>query len=187
MRKTIGVLLMVAVVGGFVWMMKDKLPVAEKAEVATNQNPKKVDATKEIDRIAKQIEKDYPSDAEAVVELHNELMGICYRYSMDEKDVKNYAHTIRQLYSNKFKELNPEETQIEALNKERETMGTEQMELITSKITEIYVAQDDQGEEMSAEINVAHATNLGGTVRTYLLIKEDGLWKINGWETMEGN
>ena len=183
MRKTMGILLMVVVVGGFVWMIKDKLPIAEKTEAITEQNPNKVDATKEIDKIAKQIKKDYPSDAEAVVELHNELMGICYRYSMNEKAVKSYVDTIRQLYSNKFKELNPEDAQIQALNKEYETMDTEQMELIASKITEIYVAQNDQGEEISAEVNVAHATNLGGTTRTYLLVKEDGLWKINGWET----
>ena len=109
-------------------------------------------------------------------------MEICYRYPMDEKDVEKYVKIIRQLYTNKFNELNAEEAQIAALNKERQTMSSEKMELVISEITGVYVAQNEKGEEISAEVNVMYATNLGGLSRTYLLTDENGVWKINGWE-----
>ncbi|MBQ1275504.1 MAG: hypothetical protein IIY08_09000 [Cellulosilyticum sp.] len=183
MRKFIGVLLMVVVVGGFVWMTKEQMVGKDENGKSILKTSRKVyDATAEIEKISKQIEKEYPKRPEEVVEIHNKLMEICYRYPMDEKDVEKYVKIIRQLYTNKFNELNAEEAQIAALNKERQTMSSEKMELVISEITGVYVAQNEKGEEISAEVNVMYATNLGGLSRTYLLTDENGVWKINGWE-----
>ena len=187
MRKMIGVLMMVAVVVvGFLFMMNqsDTTTQEENTKTVASETKTYKDAQSAIDSIKKQIEENYPTTAEGVVELHNELMGICYKYDMSDKDIENYVKTIRKIYASSLTEINPEADQIAQLKEERKTMSSEQMELITSKITEIYVAKNDSGKEVSAEINVAHATNLGGTNRTYFLSKEDGLWKINSWETM---
>ncbi|MBE6023145.1 MAG: nuclear transport factor 2 family protein [Cellulosilyticum sp.] len=183
MKKGIGILVIVAIVGiSVVWMTMDRVSNEGDMKQAASGSSKEIDVKKEINQIADELNQEYPTEADQVVEIHNQLMGIAYKYPMDDEAIKSYVETIRELYSNEFKELNPQESQIEALKKEHETMSGEQMELVISEVTEVYVAQNDQGEAIGAEVNVLHATNQGSTVRTYLLTKEDGKWKINGWE-----
>ena len=182
MRKVIGILLMVAVIGVaiFSWKGKfaEKSPSQEKSTVAKRQK----DALEKIKAIDQKITESYPSKPEELVELHNELMSICYREPLDDEAITQYVKTIRRIYSTKFNELNPEENQISQIKKERETMAGEQMQLVANETSKVYVAKDAQGEAVSAEVNVIHATDKGSLQRTYLLNKEDGLWKINGWE-----
>lgn len=183
MRKLVGVLLIAVCVGGGIWMSWGKMnrPSGDSDKQATqNKASKSVEA--KIDEIDKKIEEHYPEKVKEIVEIHNELMAIAYKYPMNEEETEKYVKTIRKLYSLEFLEINPEEMQIEALNKERESMSEESMELIASNIDEVYIAQDNDGKEVSAEVNVLHATNQGSLERTYLLVKEEGLWKINGWE-----
>lgn len=187
MRKAIGVLIMVGVVGGFVCMMTKDTSSNEATQTTASETTVYKNASSAISSMEKEIEENYPSTATAVVEMHNELMGVCYKYDMDDKDIEDYVKTIRKLYGSELLELNPEESQIAVLKEDYQNMKSETMELVTSKITEIYVAKNDEGQEVSAEINVTHATNLGSTNRTYYLNKENGLWKINSWETIMAN
>ena len=183
MRKLVGVLLIAVCVGGGIWMSLERMkqPSGDSdKQVIQNKASKSVEA--KIDEIDKKIEGSYPEKVKEIVEIHNELMAIAYKYPMNEEETEKYVKTIRKLYSLEFLEINPEEMQIEALNKERESMSEESMELIASNIDEVYIAQDNDGKEVSAEVNVLHATNQGSLERTYLLVKEEGLWKINGWE-----
>lgn len=186
MRKLVGVLLIAVCVGGGIWMSLERMnqPSGDSDKQATqNEAFKSVEAR--IDEIDKKIESNYPEKVKEIVEIHNELMAIAYKYPMNEEEVEKYVKTIRKLYSLEFLEINPEAAQIEALDKERESMSEESMELIASNIDDVYIAQDNDGKEVSAEVNVLHATTQGSLARTYLLIKEDGLWKINGWENMK--
>lgn len=178
MRRVMGVLLLAVVVGGYVLMTKEQYSGTTNA--ASKPPHKQNIADGQIQEIANQIEKEYPSEVKKVVEIHNELMGICYKYSMEDKDIAEYVTTVRKLYSTEFKDLNSEKDQITKLKQEQ--VKLKGMQLISSEITEAYIAKDDKGKEMSAQINVIHATNLGSAERTYYLIKEEGLWKINGWE-----
>ena len=183
MRKLVGVLLIAVCVGGGIWMSLERMkqPSGDSdKQVIQNKASKSVEA--KIDEIDKKIEGSYPEKVKEIVEIHNELMAIAYKYPMNEEETEKYVKTIRKLYSLEFLEINPEEMQIEALNKERESMSEESMELIASNIDEVYIAQDNDGKEVSAEVNVLHATNQGSLERTYLMVKEEGLWKINGWE-----
>lgn len=185
MRKLIGVLLIVVCVGGGIWMSFGRTnQKSENADKTVTQNKEANSIEAKIDEIDQKIENDYPEKAKDIVEMHNELMAIAYKYPMDEEAVKKYVKTIRKIYGLEFLEINPEEVQIKTLNEERQAMSEEEMELITSNIDEVYVAKDSDGEEVSAEVNVLHATSQGSLGRTYLLVKEDGLWKINGWESM---
>lgn len=184
MRKVIGVLVLFVCVGGGIWMTINKMNTTEKpTERKTTQAEKTNDARSLIDEIDNKIENDYPEKVKGIIDIHNDLMEICYKYPMDETAIEHYTDTIRKIYSAEFLEINPKESQIEQLNKERQTMGEQNMELLASNIEDVYIAQDDKGEEVSAEVNVLHGTTKGSTARTYLLIKEDGIWKINGWKT----
>ena len=185
MRKMIGVLLIAVVIGGFVWMTIGKGNNRGDIETSgggSNKSTYNQTPLERIESIKEVLVKSYPTEPKEIISEHNELMGICYRYPMDEEAIKSYVETIRNLYSEEFKALNSEENQIAALREERKTMSEKEMELLTSKIIEVYVAQDTNGEDVSAEVNVIHATNLGSGEFVYRLIKEEGLWKISGWE-----
>lgn len=185
MRKMVAILLMIVVVGVGAFWMKNQMASNEadgENTIASQSSDKKSSGEKQIEAIDQQIESTYPEKPEDVIELHNQLMGICYKYRLDEEDIKQYVKTIRKIYSNAFEELNPEDSQVSAITKERQTMSQDEMELVASKITKIYIAQGENGEEVSAEVNVTHATNKGSSERIYYLVKEEGLWKINGWE-----
>ncbi|MBP3888456.1 MAG: hypothetical protein J6F30_12570 [Cellulosilyticum sp.] len=182
MKKLIGVVAIVVVVGGYIFMTKSKY---NTDEITASQSKQEATGNARIGEIEKIIDSNYPTEAKEIVQLHNDLMGVCYKYPMNYQEIKAYTTTIRKIYSQEFKDLNSEENQIAQLKKERETMGKESVELVASDITETYVAKDDSGEEVSAEINVIHATNAGSTRRTYFLIKENGMWKINGWEVAQ--
>lgn len=187
MRKVIGILLIAAVVGVAIFSMKDKFEkVTSEEKVASEKKSteaeRKGTALQKIKSIDKEITESYPDKPEGLIELHNELMAICYKEPMDDETITQYVKTIRKIYSTKFTELNSEENQISQLKQERETMAGEKMQLIANEVSKVYVAKDAQGEAVSAEVNVIHATDKGTLRRTYLLNKEDGLWKINGWE-----
>ena len=180
MRKAIGVLMIVVVVGGYIWMTRSQY---SKEEVVAEQAHKATKVGEQIEEIQKTIKSQYPSNPKEVVEMHNKLMGICYKNTLSDKEIKTYAETVRQLYAIEFNELNSQDSQISALEEEQKAIGTEGMQLVTSEITETYIAKDNKGAENTAEVNVMHVTNLGSTERTYFLIKENNEWKINGWET----
>ena len=181
MRKVIGILMLVIVVGGYILMSKNQY--SNEAGNVTQQSQKGNNVEAKLEEINQKIDSDYPADAKGVVELHNELMSVGYQYPMSDSEIEDYAMTIRKIYTQGFNDLNSEESQITELKKEHQNMKTDKMELVASEIIEIYVAKNDAGEDVSAEINVMHATSIGGTERTYFLSKENGLWKINGWET----
>jgi len=183
MRKVIGVLMLFVCVGGGIWMTFNKTSTTEKsADTKMTQTEKTNNALTLIDEIDNKIENNYPEKVKDIIDVHNDLMAICYKYPMDEVATQKYVDTIRKIYSAEFLEINPKESQIEQINKERQTMGERKMELLASDIDDVYIAQDDKGEEVSAEVNVLHGTTKESIVRTYLLIKEDGSWKINGWK-----
>lgn len=180
MRKVIGILILAVVVGGYIWMASNRSNEAK--DTTTSETQQETTEASNVEGIAERLDLDYPKEARAVVEIHNQLMGICYNDAMSDEELAEYVTTVRKIYSAEFNGLNSEENQIAQLKEEQTTRSQEGMQLVASEITETYVAKDDQGQEVTAEINVVHATNLGSTERTYYLVKENGLWKINGWE-----
>lgn len=192
MRKTVGVLIIILVIVSAVFTMKNRMNTKVGEESVGTQGTEEVitegknlSALEVIGKVDKQLESKYPEKAEDLIELHNKLMDVGYKYSMNDEDVKQYVTTIRKMYSEKFKELNPEDGQVSLMIEDRKTMAGQEMELVASKITKIFVSKDDKDEAVNAEVNVLHATNKGSEERTYFLIKEEGMWKINGWETVK--
>lgn len=188
MRKTVGVLLMILVIVAAVFTMKNRMSTKGDGSQATEGiivNEKNLGASEMINKVEKQLETKYPEKAEDLIELHNKLMDVGYKYSMDDAVIKQYVTTIRKMYSERFKEINPEEDQVSFMSEERKTMAGQNMELVASKVTKVFVSKDDKGEAINAEINVMHTTNMGSVDRTYFLIKEEGMWKIDGWEAMK--
>lgn len=183
MRKVVGVLLMGIVVGGFVLSRKSMF--TNQDAFMGNSHQKEVNHDKKILEIEEAIQKEYPGMPEDVIEVHNELMKVFYGADIGEEAVYDYARTIRLLYASDFLDLNSLEKQVADLKSERETLTTLKLELVVSKIEEIYLLKDEEGNESEAEVYVKHTTNQGSINRIYDLVKEDGLWKIKSWENQE--
>lgn len=181
MRKVIGILIIVFVVGFYILSMGGKIHSIQNE----NQNEKtvSVETYTTIEQIDKKLDTAYPEKPAQVVALHNELMKIFYSQLPSNETIVDYARTIRKIYATEFQELNSVETQVSALETEKAYIDSVELNLVASEITEVYISKDQEGNEEEAEVNVRHVTNQGTLYRTYFLINEDGLWKINAWES----
>lgn len=183
MRKVIGILLMVICVAVYLISMRGKVQsdkVNHGGEAATS-----VSSEKKIAQIEKKIDTAYPDKPTEVIAIHNELMKIFYGNMSTSESLEDYARTIRKIYSTELQSLNSLETQIQDLEAEKEYIDATDITLVASEVKEVYVLKDEKGKETKAEVNVMHTTNQGSVNRTYFLVNEDGVWKINAWENQE--
>lgn len=183
MRKMIGIFIMVLVIGIYVIAMRGKTQNDKgttQKETATS-----IDQYKNITQIEEKIDNAYPEKPAEVVALHNELMKIFYSQIPTGETLEDYARTIRKLYSTELQNLNSIETQVRDLETEKAYIESIDITLVASQIKEIYISKSEEGSKERAEVNVMHTTNQGTLYRTYFLINEEGLWKINSWENKE--
>lgn len=183
MRKVAGFLLMGIVVG--VFFLSRKNMFTNQDAFMGNNHQKEVSHDKKILEIEKATLEEYPAIPEDVIKIHNELMDVFYGADIGEEAICDYARTIRGLYTADFLSLNSLEKQVEDLKKERETIEALKLELVASRIQEIYLIKDEEGNESEAQVYVKHTTNQGSINRIYDLVKEDGLWKIKTWENQK--
>lgn len=181
MRQLAGILLMLVVVGVFIVSVQNR-GADDKTQQAAKQE--RGEAIIQIEEI---IDTSYPSAPVGIVEAHSELMKILYgnRSALTDEMLEDYVRTIRKLYSTNFLNLNPHEKQLESLKTEMSDIQSSKMKLLTNETKEIYIIKDETGKETRAEINVNHVTSQASIIRTYYLVKESGMWKINSWKDIE--
>ena len=183
MRKIIGIFIMVLVIGIYVIAMRGR---GQNDKSATQKETvTSIDGYKNITQIEEKIDTAYPEKPAEVVALHNGLMKIFYSQIPTGETLEDYARTIRKLYSTELQNLNLIETQVRDLETEKAYIESTDITLVASQIKEIYISKSGEGGEEKAEVNVMHTTNQGTLYRTYFLINEEGLWKINSWENKE--
>lgn len=184
MRKVIGILIIVFVIGFYILSMRGKIQSVQNE----NQSGETVSVENytTIAQIEKKIDTSYPEKPAHVVALHNELMKIFYSQLASNETLEDYARTIRKLYTTELQGLNSIELQVLDLETEKAYIDSIELRLLVSEIAEVYISKDQEGHEEEAEVNVKHVTSQGTLYRTYFLINEDGLWKINAWENQEG-
>lgn len=183
MRKIIGIFIMVFVIGIYVIAMKGRTQNDKSA--AQKETVTSIDGYKNITQIEEKIDTAYPEKPAEVMALHNELMKIFYSQIPTGETLEDYARTIRKLYSTELQNLNSIETQVRDLETEKAYNESLNITLVVSQIKEIYISKSEERGEEKAEVNVMHITNQGTLYRTYFLINEEGLWKIDSWENKE--
>lgn len=151
-------------------------------------NPQKKYAQREIQKIEQgikevkeQLTSAYPKTAEEVIEYHNKIMNYQYSRYMQEEYVKPAVEIVRMLYSKEILGLNLVESQEESLLKEIQANQQQSVFILQSKI----ISTRYDSEETTAVVKVIHSTNIKDMTREYMLIKEDGNWKISGWNSVE--
>ncbi len=181
MRQLVGALLAIVVIGVFIVSVQNR-GADDKTQQAIKQ-----ERGEAIIQIEEEIDASYPSEPVEVVEAHSKLMKLLYGSSngLAGEMLEDYVRTIRKLYSADFLNLNPYEKQLESLQTEMSDIQSSKMKLLSNQTKEIYIIKDETGKETRAEINVNHVTNGANIIRTYYLVKESGMWKINSWEDIE--
>lgn len=180
MRKMIGVLMMVVVVGGFIMATRGR--IIDNGRQTQNTDNQEAESNQKIATIEEQLDTNYPTEPAEVIATHNELMKTLYGRITISETLENYIRTIRKLYSTNFLDLNAHDKQLKDLESEMQTIESLKIDLVSSEIKTIYVLKDEEGKEMTAKVKVRHTTNQGNIDRIYFLINEEGLWKINAWE-----
>lgn len=166
MRKFILIVLMIAMCTSYFIYVK-KTPDAGEMKVAER-----------IERNKDSIESSYPSTANKVIEEHNELMSILYSHKMNMQCVDAYIEAIRMLYSDELLTLNSVEEQKAGIIAEVNNTEEENTIITTSEIKQVLV---DKENKNIAQIEVIHYTNKGVVNRTYEVVNEKSMWKINNW------
>ena len=183
MRKVIGILIIVFVIGFYIIAVRGKIQgvqgTSQNGEIASTEN------YTTIAEIEKKIDHSYPEKPAQVVALHNELMKMYYSKLTSDETLEDYARTIRKLYSKELQGLNSLESQVRDLEVEKIYIDSIDLTLVISETTEVYISKDQEGNEQEAEVNVRHVTSQGTLYRTYFLINEDGVWKINAWDNQQ--
>lgn len=134
-----------------------------------------------IKEVKEQLTSAYPKTAEEVIEYHNKIMNYQYSRYMQEEYVKPAVEIVRMLYSKEILGLNLVESQEESLLKEIQANQQQSVFILQSKI----ISTRYDSEETTAVVKVIHSTNIKDMTREYMLIKEDGNWKISGWNSVE--
>lgn len=176
MRKVIAVLILVGAVGYYIFHMMN---VGE----GTNQGKLNVSDTavgEQLETINEKIISNYPETPEAVLGVYNELLKVGYGGAMTDEEVPAYVEVVRKVYTDGFNELNPVENQIAGFK--AELTANPDVRVTASRVTSVNILQNEQGEEVEASVTVQHLMNNSVGERKYVLLKENGLWKINGWE-----
>lgn len=176
MKKIIAVLAMGVIIAIYCFSLKN---VGEEKAVAIA-----LPALERLQVIKQSLEKSYPSTPKEVIEEHNQLMLIGYSAEIKDEDFTTYAEVLRMLYSQRLQEVNPIQIQVSGLISERLKNEDNPLIMISNEVLDTTIIKNVQDEEEdSAEVTVKHGTNKGSITKKYLLIKEDGLWKIQSWET----
>ncbi|GKX30493.1 hypothetical protein SH1V18_29730 [Vallitalea longa] len=147
------------------------------------------------DRLLKNLEEDYDNTVnklsdlqkapEQVLELNNEIMQKLYSDDVDDAEIDLLINFQRKLYDDELLANNPIETHLEKIKEEIKNYkenGTKIIGYDTQK------NDDNKIDDMFFIKVVYYLNNVGpkGEIyEEYLLVKDQELWKIKGWQKTE--
>lgn len=152
---------------------------AEDAE----ENMTEVEILKQYD-----MQNDYPSTARDVVKLQCRFMKSIYNESLEESDLSKLNEQTRVLYAGELLNENPKSEQFANLKRDVEDFQS------ASKIYVNYTVDSENNVKYSKEngqeyaivyvtCGIKESGNTNAVVAEYVLLKEDGQWKILGWQS----
>lgn len=188
MRKVIAGLIMVCAIGFYVVHLLNVGEADEKSSpTQNNEVTKETEVAKALEGYEKQLTNNYPEAPADIMNIYDALLEIAYGGKISEEELSQYVKVVRMMYSKGFNELNPEEKQLSGLLQELKQNKEKGVNIVASKVGQVYILKNEKGEETEATVTVAHATNTSSDEREYIFIKEDGVWKINGWQSTHKN
>lgn len=179
MRKLIAALIMMSAVTVYVIHV---INVGNETEAVASNQTKTIMA---IEGEEKKLQEAYPVDPASVMQIYNNLLEVAYSGEILDEEVPQYVEVVRLMYSQAFKTLNPVEEQTKDLMADIHYNQANDINSVASSVQTVYIVENENGEQMQAAVTVQHVTNKNSVQREYLLIKEKGQWRINGWQSVD--
>jgi hypothetical protein len=144
------------------------------------------------DKLLKDLQKDYQkaiinirklqSDPKQTMEVNNLIMEMLYSNEVSEKDIELLLNAQRELYDEELLEVNPKDVHFKKAKEEIEAYNK-----TDTKILEYHIQEDNSNssEEMKIMKVVYYLNKIGPKGQVYeefLLVKDNELWKIKGWQ-----
>ena len=127
----------------------------------------------ELNKLLKRdLSEDYPPTAREVLKFYSRIL--CQFYGdtqIEDDDFDILVDQLRELYASELLEENSKETQIQNLKDE---------------IQESWESEEKELQRLIAVYTFLQNNRTGQTYEEFLLCKEDGKWKILGWNTVDG-
>lgn len=181
-RYSIFLVLLAVVIIGFYFYLTNQ---SKNSDKQAEENMTELQMLRQYD-----LENQYPKTVREVVKLHCRLLKCIYNGELEENDLEALNAQARQLFAEELLSENEEKEQFADLMKEVEDFRN------SGKIYVSYIIDiEDDIQYKTAEgidfamLNVTCNIREGGTTNgikeQYLLVKEDGQWKILGWQGIE--
>lgn len=160
----------------------------------TNQTPnstQKADEDMNEIQILKlyDLEKQYPKTARDVAKLHCRFLKTIYNEELEKEEMQELNTQIRKLFSEELLNANPEEEQFEALMADVNKFHADGRVYISYEAdAEDKVVYNSADGDDYAMFYVTYKTRENNKIQTiqeqYLLVKENEVWKIQGWQVV---
>ena len=135
------------------------------------------------------LESNYPKNPRDVVKLHCRMLKCIYNEKLSNDDYEVLNAQIRKLFSEELLDANPENKNLESLKKEAKDFQN------AGKIYISYTVDSESNVHYSTvdgvnyaivlvNLNIKKSTVSDTLQEEYLLCKENGEWKIVGWQSV---
>lgn len=171
--------LLAVVILGFYFYLTNQ---SKNSDRQAEENMNEAQVLKQYD-----LEKQYPKSIREVVKLHCRLLKVIYNGNLEEQDMQALNMQARKLFAEELLAENDEEEQFASLQKEVTEFQSAGKVFVNYTID----VEDDisyrtiNGAEL-ATLYVTCSIRENGTTNfveeQYLLKKEDGRWKLLGWQ-----
>lgn len=133
------------------------------------------------------LDNQYPKAARDVVKLHCRFLKSLYNEELEKEDIQALNEQVRKLFSADLLAENPEETQMEALTTDINKFHADGRTYISYEVdSENNVLYTTTNGKDYAMLYVNCKLRENGKTKDiqeqYLLVKENDLWKIQGWQ-----
>lgn len=151
----------------------------DKSDTKTKNNEYKVLSEKDL-------ELEYPKSPDEVLTVYSRIVKCLYKGELEQKEEDILIHQMRSLYSEKLLKNNPFEEQKKKLDEELADYEKNKISVINYKVDKDSLKQDKaDGVEratMVVHFSLKEKSEYTRTNERFLMEKEDGKWKIVGWE-----
>ncbi|MBO5509585.1 MAG: nuclear transport factor 2 family protein [Lachnospiraceae bacterium] len=129
---------------------------------------------------------DYPKSARDVVKLHCRYSKLIYANELTDDELTMLCNCMRQLYAKELLQYNPANTAVQALKNDIKRMEEEEYKYKSYTLPEASQIQyyNQYGVDMATmEVTITMGTKdeVGYYYQQYVLVEEDGKWKILAW------
>lgn len=160
----------------------------------TNQTPnstQKADEDMNEIQILKlyDLEKQYPKTARDVAKLHCRFLKTIYNEELEKEEMQELNTQVRKLFSEELLNANPEAEQFETLMADVNKFHADGRVYISYEAdAEDKVVYNSADGDEYAMFYVTYKTRENNKIQTiqeqYLLVKENEVWKIQGWQVV---